>query len=1133
MKFKHLLLLLASAAFVAVACEKNDEKKPEEKDTTPVPEISVITTAFPSIADAGGTLEVTISSNVEWSVSIPETASWLSASPASGAAGEGITITFTAAANESYDKRSATVTVGGENKKGSDSAEFTISQKQKDALILSDDVIEVGYAGETINIVLQANSDISYMIAEDAQSWIVPVQPESAPTRALVESTVSFNVLANPVKEAREGVITFTNAAGDETVTVKQEALPEPDPEISLDAMSVTNVPVDGDVIKVALTSNMPWVATLADGVDWLTVSPASGEAGENVEITFTIQANPNNDGRFTSVTFTCTNAEDESKSVTFGVSQNGLNIPSDIHISTAAELIQFATDYNSGAYAPVIDKLTATLDADITFDAESSAAFVSLGTDTNTFNGAFDGANHAFAGLTATAPLFANIGASGSVANLIVAASNTFTFTHPADADAFFGSVAGVCAGEIKNVVVAANVTLSDAADVAFETSLGGIAGVVSGTIEGSTYAGALSVPEGFASAQSKIMIGGIAGKIDAEGTVKTCTLGGTIENEGQMVAADESEDNKRNPQLMIGGIVGQNSGTVDVCTAANHGEGVSVTLNDGTDHVYTGTVFTHSVNAYHYAIAGIAGRNDGTVSNSTNNATIVNIFSAERGTSGNMNGRYADVAGIAGFNGAEGTVSGSTNNGAIIDRANPKVHHVGGIVGQNRGTVSSCDNTATGAIGVGTSHASPYGPRMLNVGGIIGTNQAGSTVINVHNIGAITVSRLENATGITSCLGGIIGDCYTALDGSEGGTITNTGDITQSSGIQKCAEPTEQNDYGLYLGGIVGYTRQDIKDVTNSGAIKYTCSNKGTESTAGGAHYVQMGGVAGKAISGNVDHCINSGTVTFVASATNKSSSYVVYDYNYLGGIVGNAVNATIKGGCDNSGNIKGGDNSQNKNTANTFWVGGIVGCISGNSSMTNCALSGAAQVNNDHWSNRDNGEDGQMAGGIAGQILGTSEAVIAVSNCSVGAEATVVGRRGNIGGIAGSAKYAEVSACTVPIDFTGSGFYYGGIAGWAINSTISNCTYSGDAIKSSQFSATRGGGGIVAKLTSSSSITNCSSSVTTITKDTGAAITPYGGIAAVSEEGTTISGCHYKSTIQICSDTNFTGNDNVADL
>ena len=1133
MKIKHLFLLLASAAFVALSCEKNNENKPEEKDTTPVPEISVITTAFPSIADAGGILEVTISSNVDWTVSIPEAADWLSANPASGAAGEEITITFTATANEGYDKRTATVTVSGENKKGSDSEEFAISQKQKDALILSDDVIEVGYEGGTINVVLQANSDISYAIAEDAKSWIVPVQPNAAPTKALVESTISFSVHANTVKEAREGVITFTNAAGNETVTVKQAALPEPDPELTITPAAIADVEVAGAAVKLTLTSNMPWVVSIPDGVNWLTVSPTQGEAGENVEVTVTIQANDANDGRTTDLTFTCTNAENESKDVVIKVTQKGLNIPSNISISSAAELIAFATSYNAGTYAPVIDKLTVTLTGDITFDATSSASFVSLGTATNAFNGAFDGANHAIAGLTASAPLFANIGASGSVANLIVAASNNFTFTHPADADAFFGSVAGTCAGEIKDVVVAANVTLSDATEVAFETSLGGIAGVVSGTIEGSTYAGALFVPEGFASAQSKIMIGGIAGKIEVEGTVKTCTLGGTIENTGKMVAADESDENKRNPQLMIGGIVGQNSGTVEACTAANHGEGVSVTLNDGSDHVYTGTVFTHSVNAYHYAIAGIAGRNDGMVSNSTNNATIVNIFSDERGTGGNMNGRYADVAGIAGFNGAEGTVSGSTNNGAIIDRANPKVHHVGGIVGQNKGTVSSCDNTSTGAIAVGTSHASPYGPRMLNVGGIIGTNQAGSTVGNVHNMGAITVSRLENATGITSCLGGIIGDCYTALDGSVGGTITNTGDITQSSGIQKCSEPTEQNDYGLYLGGIVGYTRQDIKDVTNSGAVKFTCSNKGTETSAGGAHYVQMGGVAGKAISGNVDHCINSGSVTFVASATNKASSYVVYDYNYLGGIVGNAVNATIKGGCDNSGNIKGGDNSQNKNTANTFWVGGIVGCISGNSSITNCALSGTAQVNNDHWSNRDNGEDGQMAGGIAGQILGTAEAVIAVSNCSVGANATIVGRRGNIGGIAGSAKYAEVSASTVPIDFTGSGFYYGGIAGWAINSTISDCTYSGDSIKSSQFSATRGGGGIVAKLTSSSSIINCSSSVTTITKDTGAAITPYGGIAAVSEAETIIRDCHYKSTIQICSDTNFTGENNVADV
>ena len=818
------------------------------------------------------------------------------------------------------------------------------------------------------------------------------------------------------------------------------------------------------------------------------------------------------------------------------------------IEISSAQQLIQFATDYNNEVYVPLGDALVATLKSNITFDATTSASFNATGgiasvSEDNYFHGVFNGDGHTISGLSATVPLFAAIGSSGVAKDFTIDNTCSFTFTHNNAEECHFGPVVGYHKGYLKDVNVAANVSLAEVEDVAGETCLGGVAGRVTvGTIDNCDFSAAITVPAGFSSNDKKIQIGGIVGRIsNGEGKVFSADFTGTIENQGQMIASSEADDLKNNPYLMIGGIAGLNTGTINDCTVSNNATGITVTLTDTSDHDYTGTIVTHSENAYHYALAGIAGRNDGTVSGCTNDATILNIHVGERGDGGNLNGRYLNVGGVVGFN--KGSVSGSTNNGAIIDRAIPKIHYVGGVVGRNQGAISSCSNSTTAAIGVGTAHIAPYGARMLYLGGIAGSSEKGSSLSDVQNAAAFTVSRYENTTSIIVAIGGIVGISTIAIDGSTG-TISNSGSISQSSACGMCDTPTDQNDYGLFLGGIAGYSKAGIKNVSNSGAISYECKATGI-----GAQYVHLGGVVGKlnaASTVNAEHCTNTANVTFTATAKYSEKNATRYFYNYLGGIAGYAKNVAIKGDasakCTNSGVIKGGDGSANNNQDTpSFNVGGIVGHIVGASSVDYCELSGKGQAYNDHWSNRGNGAyDCPMNGGIAGQVVGTEEQSISITNCSVTStnDNPVFSRRGAVGGIVGMAQYATISHCTAGCAFGGSGFYYGGIVAQAQNVTISDCSYSGTAIQSSQI---RLGGGIVGYLDTGSLVDGCSSYATTINKN-GTAITAYGGIAGQSFKvteavpvGETIQNCHYTAAIaKICSDTNFiNGGGNVADL
>lgn len=817
------------------------------------------------------------------------------------------------------------------------------------------------------------------------------------------------------------------------------------------------------------------------------------------------------------------------------------------IEIASAEDLIAFATNYNSKVYEALGDDvLIATITADITFDATSSAAFNTTGgigmknnlfgaSEDYYFNGIVNGGNHDINGLEATVPVFAAIGDGGAVSNLNITNTCSFTFTHPNTAELDAGAVVGYHKGMLTNVDAAANVTLV-AGDVSQETCLGGIAGRVTiGVVDNCTYSGAISIPADFQSSAKKIQIGGIVGRIsNTSGKIQNTDFEGTINNQGKLIAASETSDFKNYPQLMIGGIAGLNSGTVDNCSVAEHATGITVTPAEGKN--YTGTVVTHSTNAYHYAIAGIAGRNDGTVSSCTNNATIVSIFSAERGTGGNMNGRYLLVGGIVGYNSS--TVSSSNNYGSIIDRANPKVQYIGGVIGRNvGGTVSDCDNNSTGAIGVGTSHLTPYGPRMLYVGGIMASNESGS-VSNIHNLGSINVSRLESTGGVFARIGGVIGENTAAIDGSsDSGTITNSGNISQSSGNAMCSTPTAENDYGFFLGGITGYTTAGVKNVSNSGTVTYTCTATGI-----GAQYVYEGGIVGKVMAESavdVEKCTNSGKVTFTATATFKENDATRYYYNYLGGIVGYAKNANIKGDssnkCTNSAQVKGGDGSSNNNQGTpSFMIGGIVGYLTGDSSIDYCELIGSGNPYNDHWSNRGIGSyDCPTVGGIAGQIVGADSEEIPVSNCAIASTASVNARRGAVGGIVGLAQYSEISDCTVPINMSTSqsGYFYGGIVAAAKNSTVSDCIFTGTTIRSSQLQI---GGGIVGQLDTSSLVDGCSSSATDISKN-GTAVTTTGGIAGKSIAVSTIQNSHYTSSIgKICGDSNFTdGGGNVADL
>lgn len=140
---------------------------------------------------------------------------WCHISPTAGAAGSA-TLRIAVTANDTPDERSASIRI----QSGTASVIVVVTQKQHDALTVSQSKFEVGANGSDITVTVMANIEVEYSIDAAAAEWIHP--SHSTGTRAMATSQFTFRVDPNPTDEKREGVITFYGNDLAETITVYQ-----------------------------------------------------------------------------------------------------------------------------------------------------------------------------------------------------------------------------------------------------------------------------------------------------------------------------------------------------------------------------------------------------------------------------------------------------------------------------------------------------------------------------------------------------------------------------------------------------------------------------------------------------------------------------------------------------------------------------------------------------------------------------------------------------------------------------------------------------------------------------------------------------------------------------------------------
>jgi hypothetical protein len=166
---------------------------------TVIPELSLSDLA--ANFEASGTLEKTISvtSNVDWTVSCPD--SWVTVSPTTGSGNGSFKISVQE--NKAFEARNSTVTVVAGEKSSSVKVSQLGPSPSVDATPVS---FEVSHEGATCEVNINSNSTWKVILPEfpEGTAWIIADKTEGEGS-----GIVKLTVLPNQLRESRQATVTI------------------------------------------------------------------------------------------------------------------------------------------------------------------------------------------------------------------------------------------------------------------------------------------------------------------------------------------------------------------------------------------------------------------------------------------------------------------------------------------------------------------------------------------------------------------------------------------------------------------------------------------------------------------------------------------------------------------------------------------------------------------------------------------------------------------------------------------------------------------------------------------------------------------------------------------------------------
>lgn len=466
--------------------------------------------------------------------------------------------------------------------------------------------------------------------------------------------------------------------------------------------------------------------------------------------------------------------------------------------------------------------------------------------------------ANGTAGGVTATN--FGTIGQDSGLENNSSVSNCTITGTSE--------SIGAVAAYNGKGATIR-NVKLAEKANVRFSTpavTIGGLAGMNDGAVTGCRVEnGALALNDGLRAGTNTVTLGGAVGRTTKDGKVSSTNV---------LLDLTQNLDKYTN----LGGVAGQNDGTLDQCTYSGTMGG-----NAGADGLVSdGARSTGST------VGGIAGLNNNTITGcevkyiKLQVSGISNITTTQ--TADEKLASASHVGGIAGRNNAEIVNSyvateRSGDAGSIITA---RYGFVGGVAGSNNGTIKGSgskkalvsDDTTKPALVAQVEKWLDAADANAGINSMAAELTTGKTYAGLKGVDTVTdkgYTNVYNNTGLAA------NDLLVALRGS------NNSETVRAAG---------------YLGGLAGFNSlRGTIDTSATGQWFVYSDNATTASTVGGIVGQNESNVTDKSVLDTVVNCAAVRRFTRVNNKNDTDNDNIYKSKNrvvvHVGGVIGQQQN------------------------------------------------------------------------------------------------------------------------------------------------------------------------------------------------------------------------------------------------
>ena len=393
--------------------------------------------------------------------------------------------------------------------------------------------------------------------------------------------------------------------------------------------------------------------------------------------------------------------------------------------------------------------------------------------------------------------------------------------------------SIGAVAAYNSANATIR-NVRLAANANVRFSTpavTIGGLAGMNEGTVTGCQVGnGALALDAGLRAGTNTVTLGGAVGRTTEHGTVsstdvllnltqnldKYTNLGGVAgQNDGTLdqctysgtMGGNADQDGlvsagARSTGSTVGGIAGLNNNTITGCEVKY----IKLQVSGISNITTTQTADEKLASASH--VGGIAGRNNDEIANS-----YVATESSISGAGSIITARYGFVGGVAGSN--NGTITGSGSKKALVSDGEAKP----ALVAQVKNWLDAADanvgiNSMAAELTTGTTYAGLKGVDTVSVQGY-GNVYSQSGLAANDLLVALRGSNNSETVRAAGYLGGLAG--FNSLRGTIGTSATGQWFVYSDNATTAST-----------VGGIVGQNESNVTDksvldtVVNCAAVR-----------------------------------------------------------------------------------------------------------------------------------------------------------------------------------------------------------------------------------------------------------------------------------------------------------------------